>query len=297
MVRPPAAHDVRTPSQGSFMADASTDPAPGAGPAPSPRPHRLAVITGASSGIGYELATLAARHRFDLVLAADEPAVHESAETFRKRGVHVTAVEVDLGTREGVADLHDAVQATGRPVDALFANAGITLGHAFLDQRFEDARRVVDINVIGTLDIVHRIGRAMRERGEGRILITGSIAGQTPGPFMALYNGSKALLNSFAAALREELAGSGVSVTCLQPGATRTPIFAKAGMSDTLIAKLPMSDPKDVVQDGFDALMRGDAIIVSGMANKVLAAGSNITPSSILAKVHRQLTKPGSGEG
>ena len=180
----------------------------------------LAIVTGASSGIGFELAAQAARNGFDLLIAADEPSINQAAELLSKHGVRVEAIEADLATLEGVDQLYAAAQ--GRPIAALLANAGRGLGRAFLDQSFPDIMRVVDTNVTGTLYLVHKVGREMRDRGQGRILITGSIAGLMPGTYQAVYNGTKALLDSFSYALRAELKDSGVTVTCLMPGATET---------------------------------------------------------------------------
>lgn len=156
----------------------------------------LAVVTGASTGIGYELAMLCADNGFDLVIAADEARIQAAANDLRLFGIKVDAVECDLATIEGVDRLYEALQ--GRPVDALFANAGRGLGKAFLDQDFARARHVLDTNVTGTIYLIHRIGNDMRARNRGRILITGSIAGFIPGSFQAVYNGSKAFLDSFA---------------------------------------------------------------------------------------------------
>jgi uncharacterized protein len=156
----------------------------------------FAVVTGASTGIGYELANCCAEHGFDLLIAADEPLINEGAEDFRELGVMVDAVEADLATLEGVNKLYAAAQ--GRPIDALLANAGVGLGHAFLDQDFNEVRHVIDTNITGTIYLIQKVGRDMRRRGQGRILITGSIAGFMPGTYSAVYNGTKAFIDSFA---------------------------------------------------------------------------------------------------
>src|SRR5215212_12205527 len=155
----------------------------------------LAVVTGASSGIGYELAKLCAENGFDLVVVADTP-IEEAAQAFRGLGAEVDAVETDLATVEGVDELYDAIR--GRPVDALLANAGHGLGRAFLDQDFAEVRHVIDTNVTGTVYLIQKVGREMRARNKGRILITGSIAGFLPGSFQAVYNGTKAFIDSFS---------------------------------------------------------------------------------------------------
>jgi uncharacterized protein len=164
---------------------------------------QLALVTGASTGIGLELAKCAAEAGFDLVIAADEVAIESAAAELRRLGGSVQAVQADLATTEGVDKLCAA--AGSRPIDALLANAGVGLGKAFVDQDFQRIRRVVDTNITGTLYLIHRVGNEMLRRNSGRILITGSIAGFTPGSFQAVYNASKAFLDSFSFALREEL--------------------------------------------------------------------------------------------
>jgi len=252
----------------------------------------LAVVTGASTGIGYELAKICAEEGFDLLIAADEPAIEQAANDMRQNGARVDAVQADLATTEGVDQLIAAIG--GRPVEALLANAGRGLGKGFLDQDFQDIRRVVDTNVTGTLYLLHEVGREMRNRGSGRILITGSIAGFMPGTFQAVYNGTKALLDSFSFALRAELKDSGVTVTCLMPGATETEFFERADMMDTKVGQSKKDDPADVARTGFDAMMNGDGDVVTGWMNKLRSAIANVTPASILAEMHRGMAQPAS---
>jgi short-subunit dehydrogenase len=253
----------------------------------------LAVVTGASSGIGYELARLCAENGFDLVVAADTP-TEEAAQAFRNLGARVDAVETDLATLEGVDRLCAAVG--GRPVDALLANAGHGLGGAFLDQDFEEVRHVIDTNITGTVYLIQKVGRDMRARGKGRILITGSVAGFIPGSFNAVYNGTKSFVDSFSFALRNELKETGVTVTCLMPGATETEFFERAGMEDTKIGSGKKDDPAEVARDGFEAMMAGEGDVVSGWKNKLQAAAASVTPSGVLAEMHRQEAEPGSGK-
>jgi short-subunit dehydrogenase len=252
---------------------------------------QFAIVTGASTGIGLELAKRCAAGGFDLLIAADEPQIEQVAESLRRLGREVEAVQADLATTEGVDRLYAATK--GRPVDALLANAGRGLGHAFLDQDFGKARAVIDTNVMGTIYLIHKIGNDMRRRNSGRILITGSIAGFIPGSFQAVYNGTKAFLNSFSFALREELKNTDITVTCLMPGATDTRFFERADMMDTAVGTADKDDPADVAKTGFDAMMRGDGDVVSGMKNKVQSAIANVTPAGILAKQHRKMAEPG----
>lgn len=253
----------------------------------------LAVVTGASTGIGFELAKECARNGFDLIVAADEPQLREAAAELGTMGCKVEAVETDLATVDGVDRLLDVV--AGRPVEALLANAGRGLGHGFLDQDFADVRRVVDTNVTGTIYLIQKVGRDMRRRDRGRILITGSIAGFMPGTYQAVYNASKAFLDSFAFALRHELRGTGVSVTCLMPGATETDFFERADMLDTKIGSQKKDDPADVAARGFEAMMKGEGDVVTGWQNKLQSAIANVLPAGMTAEMHRRMAEPGSG--
>ena len=253
----------------------------------------LAMITGASTGIGYELARRCAIEGFDLIIAADEPRIVEAAEQLRDLRAQVTPIQADLATLEGVDKLYNAAQ--GRFVDVLMANAGRGLGGGFLDQNFEDARRVVDTNITGTIALIQRVGRDMRAHHMGRILITGSIAGFMPGTYQAVYNGTKAFLDNFAFALRAELKDTGVTVTCLMPGATETEFFERAHMTDTKVGQSEKDDPAYVAGLGFDAMMNGDGDVVTGWMNKLRSAIANVTPASIMAEQHRSMAEPGSG--
>jgi len=251
----------------------------------------LAIVTGASSGIGLELAKEAAARGYDLIIAADE-SLEAVRGQLEERGASVTPVEADLATREGVERLHQAVGS--RRVDALLANAGVGLGKGFLDQSFEDVQRVVNTNVMGTLDLIQRVGKDMRANGAGRIMITGSIAGFMPGTFQAVYNGTKAFLDSFSYALRNELKDSGVTVTCLMPGATDTDFFERADLTDTKVGSDPhKDDPADVAKTGFDAMEKGEAGVVAGLSNKLRVALANVLPNELLAEQHRKMAEPG----
>ncbi len=252
----------------------------------------LAVVTGASSGIGRELARLAAEEGHDLVIAADQGPLDEAASAFRALGANVDAVEADLSTSFGVDKLMLAIG--GRPVDVLVANAGHGLGHAFLDKPFNEAKHVVDTNITGTLDVLHRLGTGMRQRGRGRILITGSVAGLMPGSFQAVYNGTKAFIDSFSFALRNELKDTGITVTCLMPGATETHFFERADMLDTRIGSEEKASPAEVAQEGWNAMKKGQDHVVAGWKNKVSAAVSGVVPDSMLAEQHRKMAEPGS---
>jgi uncharacterized protein len=255
----------------------------------------LAVVTGASSGIGLELARECAAHGFDVVIAADRP-LDEAERDLVARGAAVTPVEADLATQDGVDRLFAAIG--GQPVAALLANAGHGLGRGFLDQSFDDVKHVLDTNITGTLYLVQKIGREMRIAGAGRILFTGSIAGFMPGTFQAVYNGTKAFIDSFSWALRNELKDTGVSVTCLMPGVTDTEFFERAGLMDTSVGTQEnKADPAEVARIGFKAMMDGEGDVVAGLKNKLQVAMAHVTPASVLAEQHRKMAEPGSAKG
>jgi short-subunit dehydrogenase len=254
----------------------------------------FAIVTGASTGIGLELARRCAKEGYDLLIAADEPAIEQAATALRDGGTEVEAVQADLATTEGVDKLYAA--ANGRTVDALLANAGRGLGHAFLDQDFNKVRRVIDTNVTGTVYLIYKVGNDMRRRNAGKILITGSIAGFMPGSFQAVYNGTKAFLNSFSFALREELKDTKVTVTCLMPGATETEFFKRAEMMNTQVGTTEKDDAAEVANNGFEAMMKSEGEVVSGFKNKVQSAVANVTPAGVLASRHRKMAEPGTAK-
>jgi short-subunit dehydrogenase len=257
-------------------------------------PNPLAIVTGASTGIGYHLADIAAQKGYDLIVCADEPKIDEAAADFRKHGIEAEAVQADLATLAGVDKLYAALR--GRPVDALMANAGRGLGHGFLDQDFGEVRRVIDTNVTGTLYLIQKIGRDMRTRNAGKILITGSVAGFLPGSFQAVYNGTKAFIDNFAFALRNELKDTKITVTLLMPGPTETPFFERADLLDTKMGASKKDDAAAVAQTGFDAMLNGDADVVYGLKNKAQTAMATVTPNTVLAEMHRSMAEPGSAK-
>jgi uncharacterized protein len=259
---------------------------------------KFAIVTGASTGIGFELASIAAEEGYDLLVVADEPLIDAAASDFRQHGVDVESVEADLSTIDGVERLLAAVG--GRRVDVLCANAGTGHGGAFLEQDVNVWRRTIDTNVIGTLYLLHKVLKDMISRGEGRVLVTGSIAGYVPGPFNAVYNATKAFIDNFTDALREELKDYDATIvlTTLMPGATDTEFFARADMLDTQVGQSDKkADAAKPAKDGWKALMNGDARIVSGFMNKLQVAGSGITPPSVAAKMHRKMAEPGGANG
>jgi short-subunit dehydrogenase len=256
---------------------------------------KLSVVTGASTGIGLELAKCCAKDGMELVIVADEPQIREAAAELRALGAaKVEAIEADLSNEQGVDKLIAAIG--NRPIEHLIANAGRGLGDAFLDQDWAAARHVADTNVIGTIYLIHELGRRMRDAGRGRILITGSIAGFMPGSYQAVYNGTKAFLDSFSYALREELKDTGLTVTCLMPGATETEFFERADMMDTKVGTEKKMDPADVAKQGYDAMMAGEGQVITGWKNKMQAAMAHVMPAEQLAKQHTKEAAPGTAK-
>jgi uncharacterized protein len=253
----------------------------------APRP--LAVVTGASSGIGYHLARRAAEHGYDLVVAADTP-LADAVREFAALGAQVQAVQADLATTAGVQHLIHAIGE--REVDALMANAGHGLGGSFLAQDFQDILHVINTNIVGTVHLVQHVARGMVARARGRILITGSVAGFMPGSFQAVYNGSKAFIDSFALALRNELKGTEVTISCLMPGPTDTEFFQRADMLATKLGQGRKADPAQVARIGFEAMLKGEADVVAGLKNRLEVALSKVMPAQAVAQMHRRLAEP-----
>jgi short-subunit dehydrogenase len=255
----------------------------------------LAVVTGASSGIGRSLARQFAEHGFDLVICAEDAGIHAAAEELRRSGATVRAVQQDLSTADGVSALHRTVQETG-PAAAVALNAGIGVGGRFDETDLDRDLRLVDLNCRSTVHLAKLVSRDMVRRGEGRLLFTASVAAKAPGPFHATYAASKAFVHSFAQALRVELVESGVTVTSLMPGPTDTEFFARADMEDTKIGQADKDDPDDVARDGFEALMAGkDHVVAGSAANNVQAVSGSLSPDRVAAAMTAKMTKPGSG--
>jgi short-subunit dehydrogenase len=259
----------------------------------------LALVTGASSGIGFELAKQFASNGFDLIIAAEDDELATATRDLETAGARVEAVQVDLATEEGVSELYRHVNAAARPLDVAALNAGRGAGGAFAtDTKLEDELEIVDLNVRSTVQLAKYVVRDMTARGEGRILFTSSIASTMPGPFQAVYNASKSFVQSFALALRNELKDSGVSVTSLMPGPVETEFFERADMDqDTNVGTSDKDDPADVARDGFEALMNGDERVVSHtLSSKLQGIGSRILPDSVKSEMHRKMAEPGSAD-
>ncbi|AZQ67573.1 SDR family NAD(P)-dependent oxidoreductase [Silicimonas algicola] len=251
-----------------------------------------AVVTGASSGLGFELARLAAQDGHDLTICADEEEIEQAAETLRRLGVTVDVVRADLTTRAGAETLWTAIDA--KPVDLFFANVGRALGHAFHEQDWSQIRRRIELNVFQTTFLLHRVGAKMRDRGRGRILVTGSLGGFVPGPYDAVYNSTKAYLNSLCYALQDEWKDTPVSLTCLTPGPVETPIFTRRrnDLSDAPITGQSKADAGQVARAGYDGMMAGKRNVYPKLTTRLTAILSGIVPLSLMSKIHRRGAEP-----
>lgn len=257
----------------------------------------LAVVTGASSGIGYELAKLFAENGYDLVIAAEDAGINDAARELSAQGANVETVQVDLATYDGVESLYARMNAAGRPVDAIAINAGIGVGGAFAETDLRDELKLINLNVVSTVHLAKRVVKDMAARGSGRILFTSSIAALMPGAFEAVYAASKAFVQNFSEALRNELKDTGVTVTALQPGPTETNFFHRAGMDDTMVGASKKDDAAQVARQGYDALMAGkDHVIAGSLMTRMQGAAANVLPSKATAEIHRKQAEPGSGD-
>ena len=255
----------------------------------------LAVVTGASSGIGRELAKQLAKNDFDLIVNAEDDRLDAAAAELRAYGAHVRSVRADLRTAEGVEKVYAAITETGRPVEVAALNAGVGRGGAFLDTDLADELDIIDVNITSTVRLAKRILRDMAARDEGKVLITSSIASTMPGSFQAVYNASKSFLQSFAEALQNELKDTRITITSLMPGPTETDFFRRAGMNDTKVGASSKDDPAQVAEQGFRALMKGEAKVVAGSAStKAQGLANKVLPDKLKAAAHRKMAEPGS---
>ena len=253
----------------------------------------LAVVTGASSGIGLELALLFAEDGYDLVICAEDAGLEAAAVRLRANNVEVTVVQRDLREAAGVQALYAAVVATGRPVAAAAVNAGVGRGGAFIDAPLADLLGIVELNVASTVHLTHLLLGDMVARNSGRLLLTSSIASTLPGAYAAVYNASKSFIQSLAEALQSELEDSEVTVTSLMPGPTETNFFHRAEMDDTPIGKSNKDDAAAVARQGYDALLAGDdRVVAASLTTKASELAAKVLPDKLKAQMHGRVAKP-----
>jgi uncharacterized protein len=254
----------------------------------------LAVVTGASSGIGFELAKQCVENGFDVIICAEDARLAAAAEQLRAAGTSIEAVCADLATYDGNEALVRAIRAAGRPVEALLLNAGVGVNGAFIETSLEDEIRMIGLNCAAVVHVAKRVLPDMVALGRGRVLITSSIAATTPAPYLAVYGATKAFDLSLAEALREELKDTGVTVTALQPGATDTEFFERADMEDTRVGQGKKDDPAEVAKQGFEAMMKGkDSVIASSIKSKLEGLANEVLPETAKARIQAAMNKPG----
>jgi uncharacterized protein len=261
--------------------------------------NEFAVVTGASSGIGFELARQFAEHGYDLLVTAEDAGIEQAAADLRRDGRNqIIAVRADLATYEGVEELYAAILEAGRDVDAIALNAGRGIGGDFVRETgLADELNVIDVNVTSTVHLAKRVLPGMVGRGSGQVLFTSSIASTMPGTYQAVYNASKSFVQSFAEALRAELKDTGVTVTALMPGPTDTNFFHRAEMDDTRVGAAQKDDPAVVAKQGFEAMREEKEKVVAGsLKTKVQGAAAKVMPDKAKAEMHRKMAEPGSAE-
>lgn len=257
--------------------------------------ERLALVTGASSGIGYWLARELGSRGYDLVVCSAGERLNNAVQDFDKLDVKVTEVSADLATREGVRHLWEAVEQLGRPLDMACLNAGVGVGGLFWETDLEKELKMVELNCVGTVQLAKYVIKHMKQLGAGKILFTSSIAGEMVAPREAVYSATKAFVLSFAHSVRYELRDSGITVTALQPGPTDTDFFHRAGMDDTEVGKKGKeeSQPQDVAKQGIDALFAGDDHVYSASAKtKMEGMMANAIPGDAKAAMHEKMARP-----
>lgn len=255
----------------------------------------FAVVTGASSGIGFEIAKEFARRGFDLLITAESDRIERAASELRSIGPRISTFRTDLATFDGVEALWQRIQEEAHPLDAIAINAGVGVGGPFLENSFQDELNLINLNIVSVVHLAKYVLRDMVARDEGRILITSSIAAESPIPFQAVYAASKAFVLSFAQAIRNEVKDTNVTVTVLQPGATDTDFFRRAEMEDTKVAVDKKSDPADVAREGVDALVKGkDHVVSATRKEKLKITLGQVIPDSVKADDQRKSNEPGS---
>jgi len=246
----------------------------------------FALITGASSGIGYELAKLFAKDRFNLVIVGREEArLKRAAVVLEDQGVEVIRITADLFEPNAAFDLYEQIQAKNIQIDVLVNDAGQGVYGKFVDTDLSKELNIIQLNISALVTLTKLYVREMVARGSGKILNVASIAGKIPGPYQAVYHGTKAFVHSFNEAVRAEIKDTPVTITSFLPGPTDTDFFRKADMLDSkAVQEGAFADPADVAKDGYEAMIAGKDMVISGFKNKLQVAMGNVTPDSLLAE-------------
>ena len=255
---------------------------------------KYALITGATSGIGYELAKLFAKDQYNLVLVArDETQLNLKADEFRAMGVDVKVLSKDLFNRAETLSIYQEVKSMGIEVEVLINDAGQGIYGEFKDTELERELDIIELNVSAVVILTKAFLKDMLSRNSGMILNLASIASKAPGPWQSVYHGTKAFVLSFTEAIREELKETGITITALLPGATATDFFNKAGMNRSkIVQEEELDDPAKVAKDGYEALLAGRDKVISGLKNKIKVGMTNMTSDSAAAHMMAEQQKP-----
>lgn len=254
-----------------------------------------ALITGATSGIGYELAKLFAQDGYDIIaVARTQEDLQIVADEFSRYGVTVKPIAKDLFGERAATELYEEVKAMGVDIEVLVNDAGQGVYGIFTETDIEAQMRIIHLNINSLTRLTYHFLKDMKSRDSGKILQVASIVSEIPSPYQAVYGGTKAYVLSFTEALISEMKDTNVTITALQPGATDTDFFNKAGAENSKIVedKSKLSDPAKVAKDGFNALMKGDDKVVSGLKNKMQSAMSNVLPDTMLADNMKKQSEP-----
>jgi short-subunit dehydrogenase len=256
--------------------------------------EKFTLITGATSGIGLELAKLFAKDGHNLVInARNENELESTAVELRQHNIQVIPLAKDLFEREAPFELYAEVKSRGIEIEILVNNAGQGVYGEFTETDIDRELDIIQLNIASLVVLTKCFLNDMKEQGSGKILNVASVASKTPGPYNSVYHGTKAFVHSFTEAIRSELKDTGITVTSLLPGATDTDFFNKADMEDSKIfQECELADPADVAKDGYEALMNGKDKVVSGIKNKIKVAMTNMMPDSVAADQMKKQQEP-----
>jgi short-subunit dehydrogenase len=256
--------------------------------------RQFAVVTGASTGIGYHLAEQFAKNGFDLLICAENAEIFSAQGKLKALGAEVVAEKVNLAHYKGVEQLYSKIKSLNRPVDAIALNAGIGVNGDFARETdLSEELHLIQLNVASTVHLAKRVLKDMVARNSGKILFTSSVVSMMPSPFEAIYAASKAFVQSFAQGIRNELKDTEITITSLMPGATETEFFHRAGMDDTEVGKQKKDEPSLVAEQGFKALMAGKDHVVGGsFMNRVQTTIAKVLPQAATAQISRGKSEP-----
>jgi len=255
--------------------------------------RRFAVVTGASSGIGLELARQLASRGYDLLVASETDSIEPCAEGLRALGAEVTSVCVDLASHDGVEQLCERIRSVGRPIDVLCANAGVGVGGRFTETNLEEEFKMISLNVCGAVHLTKRVLPDMVSRNSGHIMFTSSVAAVMPSPFEAVYGATKAFLLLFSESLASELHETEVKVTAVLPGPTETNFFHRAHMDNTKAGQESKESASRVAERALKAMDAGkEKAYVGDFKNRVMGMLADLLPDEVGADAQRKQAEP-----